>query len=239
MSTGDWFTLNPLNLKNYQTEIDQLTSNVNFLNNELVAVNDVLGTLQNQTNTINDSITNMTTQLTSLTLNLNSLTNQVNGMYVNLTSLINLYEPIYSFYANNLTFTDGTGNSSPGELYGFWYRPMIFFPDKTFTPGGEDLKYLILVLLGINIPNITNNGDYWISNIFPLPVNFVNNNTYRVFWQSSSTDGTGSKMTTSMNTAQAYYVIYNSQINNWVMEVKYITNNGINNDSACFIVMYI
>jgi hypothetical protein len=196
---------------------------------------DAIGTELNQTN---NNLLSLTTSLTSLNNNLNSLTNQVNGMYNNLTSLINLYEPIYTEYSNNLTFTDGSGNSSPGSMTSFWYRPMIFFPDKQFTPGGEDLKFLILVIRGINIPNITNNGDYWISNILPLPVNFVNNNTYRVFWQSSSPSGPINAMTTTMNTLQANYIVYNSQINNWVMEVKCNTNNGINNDSACFMVMY-
>jgi hypothetical protein len=160
-------------------------------------------------------------------------------MYVNLTSLINLYEPIYTAYSNNLTFTDGTGNSSTGSMTAFWYRPMIFFPDRQFTPGGEDLKFLILVIRGINIPNITNNGDYWMSNILPLPVNFVNNNTFRVFWQSSSPNGSGNATVTTMSTIQANYIVYYSQINNWILGVKCNTNNGINNDSACFMVMYI
>jgi hypothetical protein len=160
-------------------------------------------------------------------------------MYVNLTSLINLYEPINSFYDNNLSFTDGSGNSYAGEMYGFWYRPMIFFPDRTFTPGGEDLKYLILVLSGINIPNIPSNGDYFLSNVLPLPVNFVNNNNYGVFWQSSSPNGPVNAMVTTMSTVQASYIVYNSQVNNWMLGVKCYTNKGINSDSACFMVMYI
>jgi hypothetical protein len=42
-----------------------------------------------------------------------------------------------------------------------------------------------------------------------------------------------------MNTAQATYIVNNAQINNWILAVLPNSNNGINNDSACFIVMYI
>jgi hypothetical protein len=153
-------------------------------------------------------------------------------LYVNLTSLVNLYEPIYSFYASNLTFTDNHGNTAPGEMHGFWYRPIKLLPDTNFSPGGEDLKFMLLVLRGINIPNIPQNGNFFFSNILPLPVPFVNNNTFRVFWQSASAGGSA-----VMTTAQAQYI--DAQINNWILAVLPFSNNGISNDSACFIVMYI
>jgi hypothetical protein len=144
---------------------------------------------------------------------LNQLTGQVNGMYVNLTSLVNLYEPIYSFYANNLTFTDYQGHTAPGEMTAFWYRSIKLLPDPNFS-GGEDLKFLLLVIRGINIPNIPQNGNYFFSNILPLPLPFVNNNTFRVFWQSASDGGSA-----VMTTAQAQYIVNNAQINYWILAV--------------------
>jgi hypothetical protein len=154
-------------------------------------------------------------------------------MYNNLTSLINLYEPIYTDYLNNLTFTDYQGHTAPREMTAFWYRPIKLFPDPNFS-GGEDLKFLLLVIRGINIPNIPQNGNYFFSNILPLPIPLVNNNTFRVFWQSAG--DAGSDM---MNTAQATYIVNHAQINYWILAVLPNSNNGVNNDSACFIVMYI
>jgi uncharacterized protein YoxC len=254
MSTGEWFTLNPLNLKNYQTEIDNLNgrlTNVETtltqldnqvqgmvfkilnLQDQVLANTTSLQNLTNQVSEINTNVSSLTTSLTSLTNTVNQFSNQITGITNNLTALVSQYQPIYSFYANNLTFTDFHGHTAPGEMHEFWYRPIKLLPDTTFS-GGEDLKFLLLELRQINIPNIPQNGNFFFSNILPLPILFVNNNTFRVFWQSASDGGS-----TVMTTAQAYYIVNNAQINNWILAVLPTSNNGVNNDSACFIIMYI
>jgi hypothetical protein len=199
------------------------------LKDQVLANTTTIQSLNTQVGQINNNLLSLTTNLTSLTNNLNQLTGEVNGMKVNLTSLVSLYQPINTFLFNNLTFTDGAGNTASGEFHGVWYQPIKLLPDST-SNDGVDLKFLLLVLRGINIPKIPQNGNYFYSNPLPLPLPFVNNNTLRVFWQSA---GSGDLM----STIQANYLVENIQINNWALLVQPVTNNGIN--SACFIVMYI
>jgi uncharacterized coiled-coil protein SlyX len=132
--------LNPLNLKNYQTEIDDLTARVSNLETGLTNLqqqideigleigdlqtivntnNIAINNLTNEINQVNSNVLSLTTSLTSLTNSVNQLTGEVNGMNVNLTSLVSLYQPIYSFYLNNLTFTDFHGHTASGEMTGF------------------------------------------------------------------------------------------------------------------------
>jgi hypothetical protein len=46
MSTGDWFTLRPLNTTNYQPQIDELNNRVSNIEQQLTSIN---LTLQNHT----------------------------------------------------------------------------------------------------------------------------------------------------------------------------------------------
>jgi hypothetical protein len=153
-------------------------------------------------------------------------------MNTSLNNILNLYLPIEGFQTINLTLTDYHGNTAHGSLEGGWYRPIILQP-SALSNDGVDLKFFLLVLRGININNILNNGNYFYSAQFDLPIPFVNTNNYRVFWNSG---GSGDLL----NTVQAsYYVINNVPINYWSLGVKAATNNNISNDSVCFIIMYI
>jgi hypothetical protein len=90
------------------------------------------------------------------------------------------------FQIINLTLTDYHGNTAHGSLEGGWYRPIILQP-SALTNDGVDLKFLLLVLCNINIGDIPQNNAYFYSDPIPLPVPFVNNNNYRVFWNSGGT----------------------------------------------------
>jgi hypothetical protein len=91
---------------------------------------------------------------------------------------------------------------------------------------------VLLVLRGINISPIDFNGRFYYSEPKSLPIPFVNNNDFRVFWDSAATGD-------EMRTRQTYYDIINIPINNWSLGVRAATNQIVVNDSACFIIMYI
>jgi hypothetical protein len=103
---------------------------------------------------------------------------------------------------------------------------------SSISNDGVDLKYLLLMLRGINISNISYNGNFFYNDPIPLPIPFVNNNNFRVFWNS---EGIGDLL----NTVQASYYVSNVSINYWSLGAKAVTNNNVVNDSACFILMYI
>jgi hypothetical protein len=146
-------------------------------------------------------------------------------------NIVNQYKLIEGFQFNVINFTDYHGNTATGNLHGAWYRPITLQP-SSISNDGVDLKYLLLVIRGINISNIPNNGSFFYSDPMFLPVPFVNNNNFRVFWNSGVTGDL-------MNTVQASYYVTNIPINSWSLGVKAATNNNISNDSACFIIMYI
>jgi archaellum component FlaC len=243
MSTGDWFTLNPLNLKNYQTEIDQINTRLDDLANKVDAFEflmnnmqdqvDAIGTLVNNMGTqltnLNNNVNGMTTQLTNLNNTANNLGNTVNSMSSSINNIVNLYEPIAWFNTPNVRFTDLAGDTATGSIDGAWYQPIKLLPGQ--NNDGVDLKFLILVLRAINISPLQTNVNYN-SDPIPLPIPFVNNNTYGVFWSSSTT---GAR---EMITAQAKYALYNVPISFWALNVVPV-GTSINNDSAFFIVGYI
>jgi hypothetical protein len=70
-----------------------------------------------------------------------------------------------------------------------------------------------MVIHGINISNIANNGNYFYSDPYPLPIPFVNNNNLRVYWSSGGTGGL-------MTIIQADYIVLNVPINFYTLGVK-------------------
>jgi hypothetical protein len=90
---------------------------------------------------------------------------------------------------------------------------------------------MILVLRAISISPLQSKVNYN-SDPIPLPIPFLNNNTYGVFWSSSSI---GARQ---MITAQAEYAVYNVPISFWALNVV-SAGTSINNDSAFFIIGYI
>jgi hypothetical protein len=188
MSAGEWFTLNPLNLKNYQSEIDDLTSRVTNVETTLAQLdNQVQGmviqilNLQDQVLANTTTIQSLNNQISQINSNVSSITNTVNSMNTNISNILNLYQPNSSFTVSNVNFTDYHGNNGTGSLHGGWYQPIILQPSN-ITNDGVDLKFLLLVIRGINITNIAVNGNYFYSDPFPLPIPFVNNNNLHVFW---------------------------------------------------------
>jgi hypothetical protein len=134
-----------------------------------------------------------------------------------------------SFTYNSVNFTDYHGNFATGNFSGAWYLPIKLL-SSNINNAGVDLKYVLLVLRQININPIPNNRYFFFSDPLSLPVPFVNNNDYRVFWDSASTNG-------EMKTRQADYDIINIPINSWSLGVKTATDQNVVNDSAYFIVM--
>jgi uncharacterized protein YukE len=243
MSTGDWFTLKPLNLTNYQPQIDELNSRVSTLETRLTSLQQQVDTMSaqmldlqstvnlqggviqsssNQVNQINNNITTLTETVNQL--------NTVNSLSTSVNDIVNLYKPIARFNFHNVNFTDYTVNSATGDFSGAWYRPIKLLEGG--NNDGVDLKVMVLVLRNITINNIPNNGRFFFSDQLHLPISLVNNNNFRVFWDSAATGD-------EMKTRQADYDIINVPINCWSLDVKANTDQNVANDSACFIIMYI
>jgi hypothetical protein len=74
-------------------------------------------------------------------------------------------------------------------------------------------------------------GIYYNSDPLVLPIGFINNNDYRVFWCSSVSEHL-------MNIRQAEYMLYNVPINAWSLTIMVRQGNIINSDSAWFFMGY-
>jgi hypothetical protein len=199
------------------TQLTTLEGNVTFLF-------DTASKIEQNLTYINNQIQQQQTTITQLN-------NTVNTISTNINNILNQYTPIDAFQYNSINFTDYHGNSSSGSLHGVWYRPITLQPSSN-NNDGVDLKYLLLVIRGISISKIPNNGNFFYSDPLPLPIPFVNNNNFRVFWNSG---GTGDLM----NTIQSSYYVNNVPINYWSLGVRAATNQHVSNDSVCFIIMYI
>jgi chaperonin cofactor prefoldin len=175
MSVGDWFTLKPLNLTNYQPQINELNSRVSTLETRLTSLQQqvdsmnfqildlqiminaqgaLIQNLSNQVNQINNNVT-------TLTDTANQLNNSVNSMSTSINDIVNLYKPIAWFDFRNVNFTDFSGNTANGNFSGAWYRPIKLLEGG--NNNGVDLKFMLLVLRGITINNIPNNGRFFFS----------------------------------------------------------------------------
>jgi chaperonin cofactor prefoldin len=244
MSTGDWFTLRPFNINNYQPQIDELNNRVSSLetrlshlqqqvdgiDTQLVDIRDMLMAHSAQIRDLNNQVNQINNNISTLTNTVNQLNNTVNSMSTSINNIVNQYKPIMGFTYNNVTFTDGSGNTATGNFHGGWYQPIKLL-SSNISNDGVDLKYLLLVLRGININSITA-GRYYNSEPISLPVPFVNNNNYRVFWCSAVSNHV-------MSTRAASYVLYNVPINSWALSVLLHSGNSLVDDSAFFIVGYI
>jgi hypothetical protein len=230
MSTGDWFTLRPLNINNYQPQIDELFTRLtslelltNDINTRLTTVEIKVYNLEQFTDTININLLNLTQQV-------NAMNQTINNFQTSIDDILNQYKPIMGFTMNVINFTDGSGNTATGNFHGAWYRPIKLLPN-IISNDGVDLKFLLLVLRDINISSMIN-GRYYNSDPMDLPVPFVNNNNFRVFW-TSTVNGH------EMITRQAHYTLYNVPINSWTLSVLLHQGTSLVNDSAFFIVGYI
>jgi hypothetical protein len=173
----------------------------------------------------------------TIKLNLLNLTQQVNGMNQTINNIqttinndiLDLYKPISWFTYTQVRFTDSSGNTAYGSFIGAWYRPIKFL--NVNSNAGVDLKILMLVLRAINISPLANGVPYN-SDPLPLPISFVNNNNFKVFWCSSGPNH-------DMNTRQAAYLLYNVTINSWALNVVLHQGTSVQNDSAWFLMGYI
>jgi chaperonin cofactor prefoldin len=220
-----------------------LNFNYDELNARLTQVETRLTSLQTLTNDINTRVTTVETRLYNLeqfadTINLNllNLTQQVNGMnqsinniQSSINNILDLYKPISWFTYNNVRFTDSSGNTAYGSFHGAWYRPIKYL--DVYSNEGVDLKFLMLVIREINISPLTAGVPYN-SDPLVLPIGFVNNNDYRVFWSNTVTNH-------YMNTRQAEYFLYNVPINTWALNVLLHQGSSINSDSTWFMIGYI
>jgi hypothetical protein len=185
--------------------------------------------MQNQVDAIGTMVNNMSTQLTNLNNTVSGLTSSVNSLSTSVNNITNLYQPFAWFDTPNVRFTDLAGDTVYGNVSGAWYRPIVL--SQGGNNDGVDLKYILLVLRAIAISSLNTRVNYN-SDPMPLPIPFVNNNTFNVFWSSSSTG------TRQMITNQAEYAVYAVPPGQWSLNVV-PAGTTINNDSACFILTYI
>jgi hypothetical protein len=223
MSTGDWFTLRPLNTTNYQPQIDDLNSRLTTLTQRVDNMQINLELLQEQANMIGAAVDNMRTQLTNLN-------NTVNSFSTSINNILDQYKPIMGFTQALMNFTDQSGNTTTGNFHGAWYRPIKLLPSN-ISDDGVDLKFTFLVMRAINIGPMSN-GVWYFSDNMNLPLPFVNNNDFRVYWTSSVNNH-------YMHTRQAYYELIHVPVNGWKLAVQLKSGSSIDNDSAWFIFGYI
>jgi hypothetical protein len=118
MSTGDWFTLPPLNINNYQPQIDDLFIRLtslqlltNDINTRLTTVESRLYNVEQFADTININLLNLTQQV-------NGMNQTINNFQTSIDNILNQYKPIMGFTYNNVTFTGGSGNTATGSFHG-------------------------------------------------------------------------------------------------------------------------
>jgi hypothetical protein len=150
-------------------------------------------------------------------------------MQGNINNILDLYKPISWFTYNSVRFTDGSGNTAYGSFHGAWYRPIKYL--DVYSNEGVDLKFLMLVIREMNISPLTAGVPYN-SDPMVLPIGFVNNNDYRVFWSNTVSNHL-------MNTKQAEYFLYHVPINTFALNVTLHQGTSINSDSAWFMIGYI
>jgi uncharacterized coiled-coil protein SlyX len=195
----------------------------------ITQINLSIMTLNNRVGAVEGSISNINTQLGNFSTQLTNLSNTINSMQTNINSILDLYKPISWFTYNQVRFTDSSGNTAYGSFHGAWYRPIKFL--DVYSNEGVDLKFLMLVIREINISPLTAGVPYN-SDPLVLPIGFVNNNDYRVFWSNTVTNH-------FMNTKQAEYFLYNVPINTWALNVLLHQGSSVNSDSAWFMIGYI
>jgi hypothetical protein len=238
MSTGDWFTLRPftLNYDDLNQRLTQVESRVVALGDSFNGLRDIVQDIQNQVNAVGTialdlktQVTNLNTTVTNLSTTVTNLSNTINGMQTNINNILDLYKPISWFTYNSVRFTDGSGNTAYGSFHGAWYRPIKYL--DVYSNEGVDLKFLMLVIREMNMSPLTAGVPYN-SDPMVLPIGFVNNNDYRVFWSNTVSNH-------YMNTRQAQYFLYHVPINTWALNVTLHQGSSINSDSAWFMIGYI
>jgi hypothetical protein len=187
----------------------------------------IMNGMQMQLDAVGTIATNLHTQLTNLSNTVTNLSNTINSMSSSINDIVDLYKPYQWFDFPNVPFTDGSGNAATGRFRGAWYRPIKFLPGG--SNDGVDLKIFILVLRAIYISPLANGVPYN-SDSLPLPISFVNNNKFGVFWSNTVTNHL-------MKTRQADYFLYNVPIHSWALNVH--VGTSIDNDSAWFLIGYI
>jgi prefoldin subunit 5 len=242
MSTGDWFSLRPLNF------------NYDELNQRLTIVESTLTSLQNLTNNLNTTVTQIETRVynveqfaDTINLNLLNLTQQVNGMnqtltnfttqiqnlnnsIINLNNRVNNIENLQSLILE-FTLTNYPFRQGPSTYYGSftvsWYRPIIFN-----NGGGRDLKFLIMVVRAFYIDFAGSNLVFAYSDPINYPVPFVNNNDFKVQHAFNN----------PMITDQGHYefIFYSPTQFQILAKCRSLSHPGsIINDSFFFLINYI
>jgi hypothetical protein len=163
-------------------------------------------------------VNNFSTQLQQLNDNFIQLNTTVNGLSNSINEIVDQYKPIAGFSYNNVQFTDFTGNYGTGSFHGAWYRP-IKLQSSPVSDDGVDLKFMLLVIRAINA-NLVMNGNWFSSDQMTLPIEFVNNNDFRVFYASE------------IHTRQADYMISQNPINLYRLSIRPVESDNVVNDSA-------
>jgi hypothetical protein len=143
MSTGDWFTLRPLNINNYQPQINDLYTRLTSLQLLTNDLNTRVTTVETRLYNLEQFVDNINISLLNLTQQVNAMNQTINNFQTSIDNILNQYKPIMGFAYNNVNFTDFFGNNATGSFIGEWYQPIKLL-NSDITNAGVDLKYLFI-----------------------------------------------------------------------------------------------
>jgi hypothetical protein len=207
MSTGDWFTLRPLNFVSRQeldNDINNIMTRLTRLEDDNTYIMNILDQTWDMITQINLSIMNLTNRVGSLEGNVANINTQlqelqglparINDLETCLTDLNNRVDPLFGRLDNleayymeinhynllNVPFHQPLYTVYANVLDISWYRPI-----RLLDGGGSDLRYLIMVVRGFSINLGENITRYW-SDQIDLPIPRLNSNDFEVQYALNS-----------------------------------------------------
>jgi hypothetical protein len=245
MSTGDWFSLRPLNF-NYDELNSRLTQVETRLINLIGKVDGmefIMNGMQMQINAFGYMAENLTTQPTQLNntvTQLQGLPQQIQQLDGRITELDNRVDPLFGRISNleqlynkidEYTLVNYPFRVAASTYYGTftasWYRPIILKDG-----GGSDLKFMLMVVRNFNIDFDGSNLLFAYCDPINYPIPFVNNNDFKVQYAFNS----------PMLTDQGHYefVFYSPTQFQLVAKCRSLSHPGsIISDSFFFMIQYI
>jgi hypothetical protein len=245
MSTGDWFSLRPLNF-NYDelngriTQVETRLVNlvdtvaglrffIEGMQMQLDAVGTIAVNLQTQVTQLNNTVTQLQglpQQIQQLDGRITELDNRVDPLFGRVFNLESLYNKIDEYTLTNYPFRVA-GSTYYGTFTASWYRPIILKDG-----GGSDLKFMLLVVRAFSIDFAGSNLLFAYCDPINYPIPFVNNNDFKVQYVYGS----------PLLTEQGHYefVFYSPTQFQLVAKCRSLSHSGsIINDGFFFMLQYI